>query len=103
MRRYLRYCFQLHVDHDDFPFNGHREGLDAGVGLGRVFDRDVIRLDAHAMRVEDRLPGGDVELPAVPGAFDDLALTRVDVLVRPGGDVGADDAPLTQRRALMWA
>src|SRR5262249_15282935 len=48
------------------------------------------------------LPRADVELPAVPGAADELPWTREAILPRRLGQRQADDHAAAQLGALMW-
>ena len=53
---------------------------------------DLYRIGLHPDgRIEDGLARGDVVLPFVPGAAEDLALPRPDVLARPHLLHGLDD------------
>src|SRR3954468_17737333 len=62
-----------------------------------------IGLDAKAAGIAVGLPGADVELPAVPGAADDLSLPGVFDLTRIFRLRQPDQRPLAQRGALMRA
>src|SRR6185437_174776 len=62
-------------------------GAGAVAGLHARIDADLVRPHPGAGGVEPRATGGDVELPAVPRASQDLALPGVAVLAgRARGD-----------------
>src|SRR5205814_1172637 len=75
-----------------------------------VLDRDRVGLDAH-LRVDQALPGRDLELPEVPGAADDLAVALDRVVVddqratrgRRVGDDPAEDVAGAERAGLVRA
>src|SRR5262245_64553050 len=86
-------------DHDQ------RVALDfdrVGLGLeGSYLDR--VGLDAHPLGVEDRASGGQVELPAVPGAAQDLALSLEGVVAGPVRAHETGGRAKAERAGLVWA
>src|SRR6185312_1659424 len=71
----------------------------AGAGL----DMDRIGLHPKPPGIAVGLAGADIELPAVPGAADDFAWSRVLDRAGVGRLREADQRPLAQRRALVRA
>ena len=77
----------LCVQHDPAVFDGYFEAFDGGVFFfgPRLLDGDIVGADAQAVGVEDGAAGGDVELPAVPGAAENPAVAFPDDLAGGGG------------------
>src|SRR3569832_2649024 len=76
------------IDDHIVVLNSDRDGL----GTIRTFDNSLPWLDVHREGTgtglddaAERPSSLDVELPAVPGAADDLAFARVGVVARIGG------------------
>src|SRR5262249_1605511 len=73
-------------------YDRSRHGL-GDVGAGDEpragLDRDRVAARAHARGIAPGLAGADIELPAVPGAADDLARARIAIVARA---VGLDQA-----------
>src|SRR5262249_19800713 len=65
---------------------------------------DVHRIGHHAdVRVENRMPGGDVIFPRVPRASEDPPLVAIAKLVDAGGQGGANHPPESDPGTLMRA
>src|SRR3984957_6596088 len=97
---------RLYVNHHVLLLHRHRHSLRH---IGSLHDTLALghlhRIAPHldAFRLTVRLPGADIELPAMPRATDDLALARILVLPRLVGlDEPGQDA-LAHRAALMRA
>ena len=75
----------------------------AAPGSLGLLDRDVVALGADAVRIEHRVPVGDVELPAVPGAAQHLALAGQLDLVRLWPVHKARDRAVAERRVVVRA
>src|SRR5262249_29035731 len=74
------------------------------VGLGlEGFYLDRVGLDARPLGVEDGAAGGEIELPAVPGAAQDLALSLEGVVAAPGRAHEASGRAEAERTGLVWA
>src|SRR6476469_4405517 len=76
------------------------------VGIhGRVvgLNRHLITLDADRMRIVDRPAGCDIELPAMPGTAQDLAVAGPDILTRFARQGHALDRPKAERCCLVRA
>src|SRR5262245_50665043 len=86
----------LDVDDEVVLLDGDGEGLsDVGalhqVGSGLDLDGELPRL--HGLGIAPGLAGANVELPAVPGAAEELAGARQAIVAGPaGGDQGDDHA-----------
>src|SRR5436305_1796339 len=71
-------------------FGGDGEGLDGGVVVVGV-DGDLVGAEAQLVGVEDRAAVGEVELPAVPRAAQDLVLAaELEVLLVGRGQEALD-------------
>ena len=57
----------------------------------------------HAVGIAPGLAGADIELPAMPGAAQHLALAGQAVFAGRRRYQAADDRPATERRALVRA
>jgi hypothetical protein len=73
------------VDEDRLSFHGH--------GVGALPDPGI----------DQELAGADVELPAVPGAADDLVLPPVDEVASLRRTGGSGNRPFAQTRAAVRA
>src|SRR5262245_26992982 len=94
----------LHLNHHVILFDLHREGL-GHIGplhqFGACGDGGLELPDLEILRVAPGLAGADDELPAVPGAAQELALARDAVLARTARLREPDDAPFAHRPAGM--
>src|SRR5207302_9648221 len=89
------------MEHDGIGFYGDGEGL-SSQRLGGL-DRDFVGADAGAVGLAEGAAGGEVELPAMPGAAKDLAVARPEVFTGSGGKGHAFDAAEAERAALVRA
>ena len=96
----------LRLDNDVAVFDMDRKGL-GHVGsllqLLAALDRDGIGAYFHAVRIEPGLTGAHVELPAVPGASQELADAVADIDAGLGRGQARDTGGFRQRCALMRA
>src|SRR5438128_345434 len=92
------------VQNDPVCLNGDRVGLSGQRlycrRLGGL-DSDFVGADAGAVGLADGAAGGEVEFPAVPGAAEDLAVARPQVLAGGGGQGHSLDAAQAERAALV--
>src|SRR6516165_4953715 len=93
----------LQIHHHVIAFDGDFDGLRDIWALhhgGAWLDIDGIGLHAEAAGIAIGLAGADVELPAMPGAADDLAEPGVFDRAGIGGLREPDQRTFAQRRAL---
>src|SRR5690242_11082337 len=99
----------LGIDDNVVLLDVDREGLgDVGPGLapGQVrarLDVDVVALDAGLARAQERLPRGEVVLPAVPRAGQQRRVGVELEVTRAARPRPRRDPPLAQRPALVRA
>lgn len=96
----------LYVDEYDPLLNGYRECLDGWILFLFTFDLlhgYIIGAHLDLVRIEHGLPCDDVELPAVPRAFDNFALAAVLDFKWFVSECGAGDLPSAERGALVRA
>src|SRR5262249_53545225 len=89
----------LNMQHDAVRLHRHRVRLRGE--RPRRLHGDLIGADASAVRLADRAAGGEVELPAVPRAAQNLAITRPHVLARGGRQGHPLDTAQAERTALV--
>ena len=76
----------LGVQHHPTVLDSHVETFDRRIFLfvrGLLY-RDIVGADAQPVGIEDRAAAGNIELPAVPGAAQDLAIAFPDDLTGLG-------------------
>src|ERR1051326_4203421 len=104
--RVTRQSQVLNFDDDVFLFERHRKRLgDVGAfhQLLTGLDGDLELPRPGRLRIAPRLPGADVELPAVPRAAQEFPVAIEAIVAGPVGLNERPDTALAERAALMRA